>query len=99
MQLVQTWQGLSGLPPRRECLSPCLIKHEGYHHEKGFITVATDIKFDNERIGTLMIKSDLTPLESIQKRSSSATLISLLVGFVLVFLNIPFLDYHRTLFP
>jgi signal transduction histidine kinase len=61
------------------------LKGDGYYYETGYLTVFQGIILDGERIGTLVVCSDMQPFYSFIRRVLTATLCILIAGLFLAY--------------
>jgi methyl-accepting chemotaxis protein len=64
---------------------PKKLKKDGYYFGNGFLTVFKSIELDNEKIGTLCIRSDLKPLYVIFKNSTTVISIVLILALLMAY--------------
>jgi signal transduction histidine kinase len=61
------------------------LKEDGYYYEMGYLTAFQGITLDGERIGTLVVCSDMKPFYSFIRRVLTATLCILIAGLFLAY--------------
>jgi signal transduction histidine kinase len=66
-------------------ISPPKLKEDGYYYEMGYLTVFQGIILDEERIGTIVICSDMQPFYSFIRKVLMATLYILIAGLFLAY--------------
>jgi len=64
---------------------PSELKKDGYYFGNGFLTVFKSIVLDDEKIGTLCIRSDLKPLSIIFKNSTTVIAIVLILSLTIAY--------------